>query len=188
VPDGGSGPAGCAPGLTDCFGVCADLTSDGANCGYCGNGCLAGTACIGGRCQSLAASEPGVTDVLADLDPCGSQGLADCGGSCVDLAANDYHCGACDNSCGLGGDCQGGVCVFLTCPAGQVRCGDSFCIDLSSDPYNCGACGFRCGDGHVCCSGHCKDLSSDPDNCGACRRACFEPLIGSPTCSNFSCI
>ena len=43
-----SGP-GCAPGLAACGDVCADLSSDPANCGACGTSC-AGGACTAGVC------------------------------------------------------------------------------------------------------------------------------------------
>ena len=47
-----------AQGLTDCFGVCTDVSSDPANCGACGTLCAAGYACIGGWCQELYVDQP----------------------------------------------------------------------------------------------------------------------------------
>jgi len=41
---------GCAVGLLSCDGVCADPSSDNANCGACGNACAEGLVCSGGSC------------------------------------------------------------------------------------------------------------------------------------------
>ena len=36
-----------------------------------------------------------------------------CGSSCVDLASDDAHCGACGNLCTVGRTCAGGACNLL---------------------------------------------------------------------------
>lgn len=41
----------CGNGGTCCAGSCADLNTDLANCGKCGNQCLSGQSCVGGKCQ-----------------------------------------------------------------------------------------------------------------------------------------
>jgi alpha-tubulin suppressor-like RCC1 family protein len=45
----------CTSGQSVCPNACANLSSDGANCGACGHSCLGGT-CSGGRCQAVAVS------------------------------------------------------------------------------------------------------------------------------------
>ena len=41
----------CAPGQADCSGACANLASDGANCGACGTACTAPATCQNGACK-----------------------------------------------------------------------------------------------------------------------------------------
>jgi hypothetical protein len=45
-----------AQGLTNCGGVCANLSADPYNCGTCGRGCAAGDACADGVCLAPAPS------------------------------------------------------------------------------------------------------------------------------------
>ena len=40
----------CASGETVCGSVCANLQSSSTNCGACGNACVGGAPCVGGRC------------------------------------------------------------------------------------------------------------------------------------------
>ena len=108
-----------------------------------------------------------------------------CGGVCVSLQSDPFHCGACAKACAAGGSCTGGACE---CPAGETICG-SACTALQHDAKNCGTCGHACGLGTcnngVCscaaspatvqdCGGapQCVDLGGDAKNCGACGRAC----------------
>jgi CSLREA domain-containing protein len=48
----------CASGLTNCGGICFDLSSDNNNCGTCGNVCGAGTHCSGGGCVPDVSPSP----------------------------------------------------------------------------------------------------------------------------------
>jgi hypothetical protein len=55
VSNGGGSDAGvdatvCPAGLTDCSGVCSDLSSDSDNCGECGARCATGQTCGNGVC------------------------------------------------------------------------------------------------------------------------------------------
>ena len=68
-------------GLTDCGGYCANLTSDAANCGACGQSCN-GQFCNNGVCQ--VACDPG---------------LVACGQSCSNLLVDSLHCGDCSIAC-----------------------------------------------------------------------------------------
>jgi hypothetical protein len=136
-------------GLADCPGYCADLLSDPYNCGGCGVVCGGGQACAGGVCIWLAPLDPGL---VVDCTP---QGLTNCGGNCVDLAFDAFNCGACGNSCPLGGACQDGACAGLVCLGGLVDCGVGYCIDIYSDPNRCGGCEFGCYAGYDCVNGQC---------------------------------
>jgi len=42
----------CLSGETNCDGMCVDTASDYANCGDCGNLCVAGLACVNGSCSA----------------------------------------------------------------------------------------------------------------------------------------
>jgi hypothetical protein len=150
---------GCAAiGLTDCGGVCADLSSDEFNCGACFTAC-GGLPCLDGVCSAAAVVAPGpLLGPLLDVTPgppgC-NNGLTDCGGVCADLSSNAGHCGACYNACPLGSFCQGGVCAGLVCLDGLTDCGTGSCLDLSSDWSHCGACNAGCFSGTSCVNGQC---------------------------------
>jgi hypothetical protein len=136
-----------AQGLTNCGGVCTNLAADPYNCGTCGRGCGAGDACVDGACLAPAPSSDQV---------CAAQGLTNCGGVCTNTLGDSANCGACGNSCPLGGYCQGGVCVGLVCLDGLTDCYGS-CVDLSSDWSHCGGCELGCFDGYTCVNGQCVD-------------------------------
>jgi len=136
-------------GLADCGGVCVDALSDGDNCGGCGVVCGPGSSCASGVCL-LTAPPAGVS-----LIDCAAQGLTDCGGFCTNLSSDASNCGACGNSCALGGYCQGGSCTGLACPDGLTDCGVGYCVDLNSDPNFCGGCQYGCFEGYSCVNGAC---------------------------------
>ena len=81
-----------AQGLTDCFGVCADVSSDPANCGACGNVCAMGDACIGGWCQTLRRATRS-----APTAP--TSGCTTVGTYCADLTSDPNNCGFCGDVC-----------------------------------------------------------------------------------------
>ena len=101
------------------------------------------------------------------------QGQSCCGGGCVDLTSNPYHCGYCQNACGGGlgfngtATCTAGSCV-LTCAAGFADCdhieANGCEADLSIAPENCGACGTACLFANAlpaCQAGKCSVASCD---------------------------
>jgi Stigma-specific protein, Stig1 len=45
----------CPSPLEECDGQCVDVQSNRRHCGFCGVGCVAGQACIGGSCRAAAA-------------------------------------------------------------------------------------------------------------------------------------
>lgn len=184
--------SGCSEGLIRCGQYCANLSSDPANCGYCGVQCSQATSCIDGSC--------------IELDGC-LDGLAHCSGGCFDLNNDHYHCGSCDVQCSQVESCVAGVCFEAGvgtndgCPGGTIHCPGAVCVDLLSDPENCGACSMACGQGQTCwggvctkvdncaggltnCGGVCVDILSDPLNCSGCSTWCGEDQV----CSGGMCV
>jgi hypothetical protein len=186
---------GCAKDAPPCKGdavlcgaACADLHSDNANCGACGNGCAAGKVCSNGACEVTCAA-----------------GLVNCGGKCVDPLKDRDHCGAtgtCEGgaagtACGPGQVCAAGACA-TSCPPGELDCGGK-CVDPQTDRSFCGAdaaCGggASCGPGNYCvagacvgacptgyqpCGAGCVNPSSDPNYCGA-DAACNGGTVCGP--------
>ncbi|MBN2194022.1 MAG: hypothetical protein JW751_14500 [Polyangiaceae bacterium] len=124
-----------------------------------------------------------------------ADGLAPCGGDCVDLATNATHCGDCGQGCATGAFCEAGSCG---CQGDLTRCGAD-CVDTESDAAHCGACDVACAPPAVCsrsdcsdagcaeqteCDGSCVDLATDPRHCGACGQACS----GGSRCEDGACV
>jgi hypothetical protein len=145
----------CGAGLTNCGGVCTNLTSDEGHCGACtgaGSICGAGLTCVNGACTLVCA--PPTPDK--------------CGNACFDLSSDTAHCGACTTVCGAGEICQRGVCA---CPAGRDRCGGPTCLPLNTI-QRCGSCTTSCEDNNPCTA----------DSCGA--AGCVHTPITGTSCSN----
>ena len=53
-----SGGVSCGSGITNCSGVCTNLTADPAHCGSCTNACDAGADCTSGACTCSGAICP----------------------------------------------------------------------------------------------------------------------------------
>ncbi|MFO0604731.1 MAG: FG-GAP-like repeat-containing protein [Polyangiales bacterium] len=173
-PTGCTTAMDCAPGQGCCSGACANLATDAANCGTCGNVCAMGRTCMAGSCSSAACMAPRPTM---------------CGMTCVDTLTSTAHCGGCSTSCSEptngAATCSMGTCGF-TCNAGFARCGMA-CVDTQSDDRNCGTCGtvcpptqscsagsctLTCASGTTNCSGTCVNTLSNAAHCGGCNRAC----------------
>ena len=79
-------------------------------------------------------------------------GLTCCGGDCVDLTWNQFHCGACGTACDLAGEtCRDGACSCLGPSCGDACCGaDEACLDPGASA--CGECpaGGTLEDGAAC--------------------------------------
>jgi hypothetical protein len=92
----------CSTGLTDCNGVCSNLSNDGNHCGSCSNVCGPSSSCVGGVCQSVACSTP------ADCPPTGNE--------CLVPACNANVCGTTPVATGTvtssqtSGDCRQNQC------------------------------------------------------------------------------
>jgi hypothetical protein len=111
-------------------------------------------------------------------------GKTRCLSSCVSLASDPLHCGACGHRCdGLTPVCDVGECR-PACTGGLSACAGA-CVDLKSDPDHCGDCSVVCTNGTQCnrsacdclagqilCGRRCVDTSNDRSNCGACGRGC----------------
>jgi hypothetical protein len=110
-------------------------------------------------------------------------GLTECGGACVDLAADAQNCGACGNACSGGGACVDGVCQTLGCATiGRSTCGGA-CLSsaqLESSPLDCGACGNACAASQVCARGECLGYFA-PSGCTSCP--CTECGVGTTCCT-----
>jgi len=55
------------------------------------------------------------------VNPC-AEGLAACGGSCVDVQTDAANCGGCGNACAAGQVCTAGACRATGCEAGYSNC------------------------------------------------------------------
>ena len=148
MPDAMTGPT-CDGGQTVCSGRCVDTSSDGLNCGACGNACSAGQVCNGGMCQANCA-----------------MGTVRCGASCVDVQSNPMHCGRCDNACpnapNSTATCSAGTCGSR-CAVGFADCdmnpANGCEVDTSSSAMHCGRCGNACTGANgtpTCSAGMCS--------------------------------
>jgi hypothetical protein len=184
--DGGTNPQmdsgnGCA---AMCNGMCADLKTDGNNCGKCGTVCPMGATCVQGSCQ------------------CGN-GQTKCSNACVDTKTDMNNCGKCGTSCTsdagaiMGGGmwaCTNGACSIV-CPQAKTECNGA-CVDVQTDNDNCGMCnnpcmmsqsclqGMCCNMGETVCNNTCTATQSDPMNCGMCGKQC---PMNTPSCVNGTC-
>jgi len=184
----------------------ATYATDPANCGACGNACGVGTCAAGvcdcGAFIACPAPLPRCVDGLEDPRNCGTDAAAacgnvcpltndvcdagtctcpatlpdTCGSTCVDLASDESHCGACPTTCATGATCTSGVCQ---CPTGQSVC-DGACVNRSTDEAHCGTCGWVCASGATCTTGACTCPSEQPLVCGV-------PGAGGSCCAGDGC-
>ncbi|MBI5514723.1 MAG: hypothetical protein HY909_13190 [Deltaproteobacteria bacterium] len=155
-----------------------------------GTPCAEGLACIGGLC--VRCDEPRVA----------------CGDTCVALATDPAHCGACGSACPAGQGCVDGRCD-ATCPERQRACAGR-CTFVENDAANCGRCGNACRVEHgvggcvagACVVGMCDpgfgncdgalgngceaSLATDPMHCGRCGQRC-EVAHATPVCREGAC-
>lgn len=125
----------------------------------------------GAACSVASLCESGHTCAPDRCTPC-----VDCGGECVDLQTDRFHCGSCNRSV-YPLECRGGepACSDAT----LTVCGDE-CVDLQTHLYHCGACDNRiprwasCENGVEICGGmFCDGACADPqENCGTCGNDC----------------
>jgi hypothetical protein len=119
----GSYFCGCTSPFANCSGTCTDLTSNSANCGFCGHVCFAANGnavCNNGTCR---------------ISSCNA-GFGDCDGlyatGCeVNTRTDVNHCGACNVKCSVGEQCVNGGCRQAngTACATSSQCASWFCVD-----------------------------------------------------------
>jgi hypothetical protein len=164
----------------------ADLTTDPANCGTCGNACPVGAACSDGVC----ACEPDRIRCLVPREDDGDgetppdlerepwrwdEAVEDerLERRCVDPATDSAHCGGCNRRCPEGSSCVDGAC---RCPDGLTFCARESlppealgppptagaCAELTSWDIACGACGTACAANERCVDGRCVPCCESP--------------------------
>ena len=166
-----------------CGAACADVNSDGQNCGQCGNACGSSQFCNQGQCVPTSACTPSNDGTACPVSP-GVVGLC-CQSTCVDPRSDAHNCVACGQICAYAGSCVGGVCQLVDggydecnggvgCPSGTLCTGNGKCAITACPAAEVGlACAFGPGyQGGTCCSGSCVNLVLDPENCGVCGQAC----------------
>jgi hypothetical protein len=120
-PDGGlmlpddAAAHGCAIGLTECGGVCADSQHDPKHCGDCNTQCPGGQYCVDGMCKDVCTLP-----------------LHLCNGACVDYDSDENNCGSCGHVC-TSGICTSGVCAD-TFPGSLVVIGHDYSASASMLP------------------------------------------------------
>lgn len=87
LADAGPSDAGCAD---------ADVQSDPANCGGCGQACRDEESCDRAVCSCNGHECP--------------DGFGCCAGSCRSFVDDEAHCGRCGNACADGLECAAGEC------------------------------------------------------------------------------
>ena len=143
----------CPAGLSMCAQQCVITSLDPANCGTCGNACLAGQFCVSGTCSYECP--PGQTLCGDDAGPV----------LCSDVQNDTANCGSCGNACSTNhtaSTCVAGKCTLIACAAEYADC-NSVATDgcetaLLSDAKNCGRCGHDCCGG-ICFGGVCQPFS-----------------------------
>lgn len=97
-----------------------------------GEKCTNPAQCCGGQCRSGRCTGcPGETVF--------------CDGSCLDVQANDQHCGSCKNACVAGQRCQNGQCV-----CDGASCANGCCQNETCHVDDDAACGTEGGECAVC--------------------------------------
>ncbi len=162
------GTGGCCNGQPcNADGFCGTCRTLGVACNAdaeCCQGNFAALCCLDGVSLNTRCTD--VTNIgfvcPGDSPPPEScpEGQTACGGECVDLSSNAGNCGACGNSCGLGGVCTGRVCgapeptclvLGSPCTLGVDICCEHNCMDGICQCAPAGVLGANPGE---CCSGN----------------------------------
>lgn len=151
VPDADEDGGGCAPGTTDCSGVCVDLASDPEHCGSCEVACddgLNATAVCESthcelRCEAGWVDLDGERGCEARCTP-SPDGIEECNGAdddCNGMIDDGFDCSlgqtdSCVTSCGSTGEhfCGSG-CVWQECIPPDETCDgtDQDCDGVADD-------------------------------------------------------
>jgi hypothetical protein len=140
---GGGSPSCQDQGLTDCGGLCVDLSAEHDHCGQCNHACLPEQSCSALTCHCAGL-------------------LVECAGACVDTLTNLAHCGGCGNPCGSLQVCNNGQCA-ANCGT-LTLCGQT-CVDTNTNGQHCGGCNIPCDANESCTAGSCQ---CSGNMCGTC--------------------
>ncbi|MBI5549427.1 MAG: hypothetical protein HY901_36535 [Deltaproteobacteria bacterium] len=102
-----------------------------------------------------------------------------CGSSCVALALNDAHCGACGHACTALEMCAAGSCYPRDCPDADCST-EQVCLNGACIGQTC--VGTACTAGETCFQGRCE-----PERCG--DQPCLPGSVCvAGTCSDARCV
>lgn len=189
----------------------ADISSDVANCGGCGNACPANALCQAGQCYCNMGYT--VENNHCVVAPAGTfsgngcpEGMSPCpDGNCYELNSSAANCGQCGNVCPASMICSASTCTnaateATTAPTTSVTTtavttGTTTSITTSS--VGTGLTLVKPGGltvscvilGLTNCGSTCVNLTTSGDNCGACGTKCpAGPLLGccKGTCMSFA--
>lgn len=149
----------CGGAATSC-GSLPDETACGTQTG-CAWSTAASCSGVASRCDLLPAAscttqpgcmlgppDMGLPDAWAPPPDAGPTEWTTCGGDCVDLLADEGHCGACATVCGASEWCAAGVCRSgHGCESCRCFCaGGSDVVVLACAGSGCGTCDDQCWD------------------------------------------
>ncbi|HTU56934.1 MAG TPA: hypothetical protein VMF89_00850, partial [Polyangiales bacterium] len=86
-----------------------DFSTDGANCGGCGQTCSGDELCCGGVCLATSVASESGCPACSTENPC-ADAASCCGGACRDFKHDRRHCGSCGHSCEQAQRCCEGTC------------------------------------------------------------------------------
>jgi hypothetical protein len=107
-------------------------------------------------------------------------------GRCVNLQANERHCGSCFNRCGEGEQCVSGACTptcaqnGATCTEGTQCCSGN-CVNAPTGTCACKGLFIACNDNSECCSGYCNPQGACDQNLVTCT--CEDGLVNPSLCT-----
>jgi hypothetical protein len=155
-----------------CGDACIDLSADSDHCGACGNACLPGEICTGGKC--LCGSGSIVCGGACVSGTCcnGSSGETCVTGSCCsphgcqDLQGDAANCGVCGFQCKPNEICDSGICKCKGASGELQTCIGSQECTLAAGcacPGGGTACTGVCKEGEAqCADGTCRDCPAPP--------------------------
>ena len=131
----------------------------------------------GGSCGACAPSK-----VCAEGHCVCPAGTTECGGTCVNTAADPRNCGSCGKRCQIYANCVAGVCTCSlgTCAASHASCCASgqacFCLDLPAaflNPTTC-ASTLSCPPERQCVGSVCKTCCPVGSTCDPVTHTCLQ--------------